>query len=103
MSESVFPSGFSGPLAADDAWTPGVAVSNARFQVAASGAFVGTLTVQARPRWRDTNLDWIDVGDYDAPFAELSQELAFDWLVRVGFKAGAHTSGTANVAIIVVP
>lgn len=77
------------------------------FHLSVWGTFSATVTVQIRPwlkpgtQTRSDDGDWRDVtpgGAYTAP-TEKNGNLKGIWELRAGVKAGAYTSGTANVAI----
>lgn len=66
------------------------------FDVAISGTFTGTLSLQAS---YDEGQTWIDSGDvWTEPGVHVC-EVATPCLVRCGFKAGAWASGAATVRI----
>lgn len=87
-------------LVAADSFTDPITLTDTDFAVSITGTFVGTVTVQVAPVWRDIpQPDWVDVGAYTAPTAKLSRPLRETWRVRAGFKAGEWTSGSAVIAI----
>ena len=63
-----------------------------------SGAWAGTITLQAT---YDDGATWLDVpfGSYTANAMDLLYEPEVGIAYRLGFKAGAYTSGTAVVRI----
>ncbi len=82
-------------LNAANTFTPKVhKVSKQGYSVSISGTFVGTITVQ---RSKD-GTTWFDIGTYTAP-KELDGEFGTAYYLRAGFKAGAFTSGVAEVNV----
>ena len=61
-----------------------------------SGTWAGTITLQAT---YDDGATWIDVQAYTANAIDVLYEPEVGIAYRLGFKAGAYTSGTAVVRI----
>jgi hypothetical protein len=61
-----------------------------------SGTWAGTITLQAT---YDDGATWIDVQNYTANAIDVLYEPEVGITYRLGFKAGAYTSGTAVVRI----
>ena len=61
-----------------------------------SGTWAGTITLQAT---YDDGATWIDVQAYTANAIDVLYEPEVGIEYRIGFKAGAYTSGTAVVRI----
>lgn len=81
---------------------PALIAEGDKFCVAASGSFVGTLTVQVRPKGAAYAHDWADVHEFTTfPAARLSRTLPGEWEARVGVKTGDRTSGTVFADILV--
>lgn len=66
--------------------TPGVA------QIATTGAWAGTLTLQLSP----DNTSWYDIENYVSVNVVDTLNLGMKCYLRVGFKAASYTSGTVN-------
>lgn len=75
--------------------TPVLRQSATAFDVAVSGTFVGTVTIQLS---RDGSTDWIDIGSTTEPTVQ-SADFNASWFVRAGFKTGDYTSGSAKVEV----
>lgn len=86
-------------VAGSDAWSDTLEVENNAFSFTITGAFVGTLTLQVATEWRDLAPAWIDDQTFDKPRADMSWPLQGKWLVRIGFKAGDYTSGSATIRL----
>lgn len=68
------------------------------FFAAASGTWVGTLTVQVKRPGEADATAW-DIEDFTANFTKKGDLGAGGLVARVGFKTGNYTSGTASVFI----
>lgn len=80
--------------AANSFITPVLKQGDVGFDVAVSGTFVGTITVQIS---KDQST-WIDIETLNA-VNTITGKLGTAWYIRAGFKSGAYTSGTANVEV----
>lgn len=90
----------SASLSAANTFTPPITVTNSDFAISITGTFVGTISLQVAPVWRDVpEPAWVDAATYTGPAAAQSRVLVETWLVRAGFETGNYTSGTAVVSI----
>lgn len=79
----------------DGVGTKGIQIKG-NFNISISGTWEGTLTLQ---RSFNNGTTWFDVNTYTANEENWDQEIESGILYRMGFKTGAHTSGSADVRI----
>ncbi len=82
-------------LTAEDTYTDAVKMFDL-FNVSITGTWNGTLTLQ---RSFDGGTTWVDVKTYTQNAQERGLEPEYDVYWRIGFKAGAFTSGSATCRI----
>ena len=69
--------------------------SSGYMDLAITGTWVGTITVQKRYERGGVYTDPIDVADYTVNSAELIEDHVWGVEYRIGFRTGDYTSGTA--------
>lgn len=86
-------------LPANDGYSPDF-LSRVEVDVAqGSPSFVGTLTLQKRLAVGETDSDYRDIATFTTVDNQVLDVHRRVWQVRLGFKAGAYTSGQARVGL----
>jgi hypothetical protein len=88
-----------GTVAASNTFTSTLSIADTDFIFAVSGTFVGTVTLQMRPKPRDITHNWIDEQSWTTPTVAAGRVLKGPWEIQAGFKAGDYTSGSAHITL----
>lgn len=84
-------------LTADGDKSDPIEIQDGDFDVAIWGNFIGSVSLQIKPCWRDVEADWIPVGAFTTPTLEKFPQYKGRNLVR--FEAVSWSGGTAKVMI----
>jgi hypothetical protein len=82
---------FTGSIATSNSFSTSLNVTPGVAQFAIKGTWAGTATLQLSP----DNTNWYDIQDYTTNVVD-TVSLGMKCYLRVGFKASAYTSGTAD-------